>query len=658
MSAKHVKRKNRPADLVSSPQVADSGSSRLGKTETRADDDNRDELQRLLTALDYADGFAIFFARCNVPVQRRQLIAEIRQQLSARNLYLLELQFERPVRDLRSHLRRLLSQQRASPPLSNQVSSPTLELALAEAAPNYRPVATPVLSISGLEFSIPFDKPNAALLSELNLGRELFRRDAPYPLLIWLPDYAITAVARHAPDFWAWRSSVFTFHSQDLLRTNSVQTLAGDEAGWIAVQNLSPEEKQRRLRLLESLLDDYAGLPDDPRTRRERADLLTSLGQINHVLNRYEQALDYYSRSLKLLQEIGDKQGEGTTLNNISQIYSARGDYDTALSYLERSFKLLQEIGDKQGEGTTLNNISQIYSAHGDYDTALSYLERSLAIRQEIGDKQGEGATLNNISQIYDTRGDYETALSTLERSLKIRQEIGDKQGEGTTLNNISALYHVRGDYETALSYLERSLKISQEIGDKAGEGTTLNNISALYHARGDYDTALSYLERSLKIRQEIGDKQGEGTTLNNISALYHARGDYETALSYLERSLAILQEIGDKQVEGTTLNNISQIYAARGDYETALSYLERSLKIRQEIGDSAGLCATLFNMGLIFRQNEQMDDAMNAWVTVYRLAKLMGLAQVLQALESLAGSLGLSGGLQAWEELSRRAGG
>jgi hypothetical protein len=34
-------------------------------------------------------------------------------------------------------------------------------------------------------------------------------------------------------------------------------------------------------------------------------------------------------------QEIGDKSGEGTTLNNISQIYDARGDYDTALSYLQ-----------------------------------------------------------------------------------------------------------------------------------------------------------------------------------------------------------------------------------------------------------------------------------------------------------------------------------
>ncbi|MCB9503718.1 MAG: tetratricopeptide repeat protein [Deferribacteres bacterium] len=73
-------------------------------------------------------------------------------------------------------------------------------------------------------------------------------------------------------------------------------------------------------------------------------------------------------------------------------MYDAKGDYDTA--YLEQSLAIRQQIGDKSGEGTTLNNISQIYDAKGDYDTALSYLEQSLAIRQQIGDKSGEGTTL------------------------------------------------------------------------------------------------------------------------------------------------------------------------------------------------------------------------------------------------------------------------
>jgi tetratricopeptide (TPR) repeat protein len=194
-----------------------------------------------------------------------------------------------------------------------------------------------------------------------------------------------------------------------------------------------------------------------------------------------------------------------------------------------------------------------------------------------------------------------------------------------------------------------------QQIGDKAGEGTTLNNISQIFKAQGDYETALAYLKQSLAIMQQIGDKAGEGTTLGNIGNIYFKQGDYETALEYLKQSLAICQQIGDKAGEGRTLNNISQIYDAQGDYETALDYLKQSLAICQQIGDKAGLCATLFNMGHIYMQNEQVQEAVGAWVTVYVIAKQINEYQALQALSQLAPQLGLPEGLEGWEELAKR---
>jgi len=105
------------------------------------------------------------------------------------------------------------------------------------------------------------------------------------------------------------------------------------------------------------------------------------------------------------------------------------GDYKAALGYLQQALAISQAIGDRKGEGTTLNNLSQIYKAQGDYETALGYLKQSLAIQQEIGDRAGEGATLNNLSQIYKAQGDYETAVGYLKQSLAIFQEIGDVAG-------------------------------------------------------------------------------------------------------------------------------------------------------------------------------------------------------------------------------------
>ncbi|MCQ3945465.1 MAG: hypothetical protein DPW21_02080, partial [Anaerolineae bacterium] len=113
-------------------------------------------------------------------------------------------------------------------------------------------------------------------------------------------------------------------------------------------------------------------------------------------------------------------------------------------------------------------------------------------------------------------------------------------------------------------------------------------------------------------------------------------------------------RQIGDKAGEGTTLNNMATTAHAQGDYETALTYLKQSLDIRRQIGDKAGMCATLFNMGHIYAQNEQIQEALSAWLTVYKIAKKINEYQALQALSQLAPQLGLPEGLEGWEMLAR----
>ena len=41
-----------------------------------------------------------------------------------------------------------------------------------------------------------------------------------------------------------------------------------------------------------------------------------------------------------------------------------------------------RKIGDRAGEGNTLNNLATAALARGDYDTALDYLKQSLALQR------------------------------------------------------------------------------------------------------------------------------------------------------------------------------------------------------------------------------------------------------------------------------------
>lgn len=249
---------------------------------------------------------------------------------------------------------------------------------------------------------------------------------------------------------------------------------------------------------------------------------------LNWIVGRLSNAGRYQELINEWLPPILESDKEllyGEALDSIGKQHLHIGNYDTALNYLKQSLIIRQEIGDKSGEGTTLNNISQIYDFKGDYDTALNYLQQSLVLQQEIGDKSGEDVALNNISQIYAARGDSDTALKYLNQALAIQQKIDNRHGEGATLTNISAIYNAKGDSDTALKYLKQSLQIQRKIGDKYGGSATLNNISAIHNDKGDYDTALKYLKQSLAIAQEIGDSASLCTTLFNMGFI-HAQND------------------------------------------------------------------------------------------------------------------------------------
>ncbi|MFZ5885310.1 MAG: tetratricopeptide repeat protein, partial [Chloroflexota bacterium] len=87
-----------------------------------------------------------------------------------------------------------------------------------------------------------------------------------------------------------------------------------------------------------------------------------------------------------------------------------------------------RQIGDKAGEGTTLNNISQIFKAQGDYETALAYLKQSLDIMRQIGDKAGLCATLFNIGHIHAQKGEIQQAVSAWVTVYVIAKQINEFQ--------------------------------------------------------------------------------------------------------------------------------------------------------------------------------------------------------------------------------------
>jgi len=523
-------------------------------TQLSADEQNGETLEQLLRALDYTDGFAIFIARCNVPVQRRQFIADAKVKLASLNIHVLELTFDQSIRDLRSHLRQMLANNEQSRKLS--IFNPqSQELALAEPIATYRATPTPVIFISGLEFSIPFDDPNAPMLSELNLGRELFRRDAPYPILFWLPDYAITAVARYAPDFWSWRSSVFEFESDEHLRSETVHLFTQDEGDWYTISNLSVEAKRHRSRLLESLLNEYLQMPYNSHFQSELADMVFSLGKIRQSLSEFDKALNYYQQALVIKQKLGDRLGEAKVLNNIGILLSNLGDKQSAMKNYEQSLSILQEIQASTSSGQVVHNIAAIYSALNDSESAYHYFQKALELFRDSNDQYGEAYALKNLASIFIDIGENQTALDYCEQALLIQRRIKDRSGESKSLTSIGDILLSQGNKQKALEYYEQAYLIEQYVGNRKGQSILLARIGNVNVSLGNQLNALESYKHALFIIQNLGDKLGERIAYINLGKIYSALGDLNKAECQLHNILIIDEAVHHPDLEKDRAN-------------------------------------------------------------------------------------------------------
>jgi tetratricopeptide (TPR) repeat protein len=259
------------------------------------------------------------------------------------------------------------------------------------------------------------------------------------------------------------------------------------------------------------------------------------------VLGNRSEALDYFNHSLAIKRDVGDRNGEATTLNNIGRVYDALGNRSEALDYFNHSLAIKRDVGDRNGEATTLNNIGLVYHVLGNRSEALDYFNLALPIFRDVGDRNGEAATLNNIGSVYDALGNRSEALNSFNLALPIFQDVGDRNGEATTLNNIGLVYHALDNRRQALEYFNRALPILQDVGDRPMEATTLNNRGGVYDALGNRRQALDDHNQALSIQRDVGDRPGEATTLSNIAAVYRDTNQSDKAISYWENSLNIL---------------------------------------------------------------------------------------------------------------------
>ncbi len=212
--------------------------------------------------------------------------------------------------------------------------------------------------------------------------------------------------------------------------------------------------------------------------KRGVSNALINFGMVCSEQDDFAKALEYYNKGLKILEEIGDKNGISLSLNNIGIVYSEMANeaklkhdnkacdslIDISLDYYNKSMKIREEIGDKSGISASLNGMGQIYFSHQDYIKSIEYFNKSLKLSDELGDKSGISASLNNLGKIYLIRNETQKALTCAQRAYNLTKETGYVQDIKNAAKLLEEIYAKQGNYKLSRQYFGEYIAMSDSM--------------------------------------------------------------------------------------------------------------------------------------------------------------------------------------------------
>ena len=444
---------------------------------------NQEIFAQLLTFVDFAEKFTIGFVEINFPPDAEILVEALKTNPECRDIQFVNMNFsDANLRFLRDEILKVL---------------PTIEI---------EPNKKLVLIVEGLEKSIGVYGDYPPVLQDLNFVRDAYKRTVPHPILFILPDYALTRLAKFAPDFWAWQSGMFQFQTSQITKDYAINETQNTER---IIDRLEPPEKQERIDLLHRLLMEYKPTGHHPtgENLRNCSNILHQLGVAYLSKNEPIKAREYLEEAEKIANEFQDSTFYAEVLNTLGDSYSQQRQFDTAIAYYQKSLSISQQLQNPRSEIAALFKLGNAYLDLRQFTQATTFYQQCLEIEQQIGDRYSQAGIYHNLGMVAQDLRKFEEARRNYQQALAIKIEFSDRYSQASTHHNLGIVAQDLREFEEARRNYQQALAIFIEYGDRHSQASTYGQLGRLAEAEENYAEARFNLQTALEIYVEYKDE-------------------------------------------------------------------------------------------------------------------------------------------------------
>lgn len=153
--------------------------------------------------------------------------------------------------------------------------------------------------------------------------------------------------------------------------------------------------------------------------------IYTNLGMVSVDLERYNEAIGYFEKSLTINRAQKNRAETTSTLVNLANAYKELEKYSKALEYAEQANSLALEVNDAKLLRNTYSLMAEIHEALGNADKSSEYFSLYTAFSRKIQREEQLKREAEAQKIVQDAKGQLEAIKSEKELTEK---ELNDKQ--------------------------------------------------------------------------------------------------------------------------------------------------------------------------------------------------------------------------------------
>jgi adenylate cyclase len=200
--------------------------------------------------------------------------------------------------------------------------------------------------------------------------------------------------------------------------------------------------------------------------------------------------------------------------------------------------------------------------------------------------------------------GNMDLALEALFKSSEAAKQSKRLVDEAVSYISIADLYSEIGNASNAELYYDRGILILRKIEEPVELASALFNAGDEFFNNKKYEKALQNFDEAGRIFENEDYLIGKAYTLGNIGMVYAEQGNHVLAESKINEAIVILEALEDYYGISEYLTYMSDIYRERQDMKNAISYAERSLELAQRNGIKKQLSESNLVLSELYEQS------------------------------------------------------